>query len=204
MVCDHRDKILALIKETDWIEVKNKDGIIIRYRDTDQGRMFYSEAELNIPPATARRYLIPGGLRDKFLKKKPIKELKIIQQGDKYVLAHEVTYGILLGIISERDMVSVYGGEDECDFGAYMMSPSIEHPDYPPQAKPVRAFKYISGQLFMRVDGDPNKCVFHSVGLADLGGMVPVSIIQSFQPKMAFENITELKQAIANKFHEKN
>ena len=204
MICDHRDKVLALIKETDWIEVKNKDGVIIRYRDTDQGRMLYVEAELNIPPATARRYVTPGGLRDKFLKKKPIKELKVIQQADKYILAYEVIHSALLGIISERDVVSVYGGEDECDFGAYMMGPSIEHPDYPPQSVPVRAVKHISGQLFMRVDGDPNKCVLHSVRLVDLGGMVPVFVIQSYQPKMALDSMNELKQAIANKFHEKN
>ena len=202
MICDHRDKILTLIKGTDWIEAKNKDGIVITYRDTDQGRMFHIETELNIPPATARRYFTPGpkGLRDKF--QKGMKEFKVIHEADKYVIAHEVFAGNM--IISDRETVSVYGGEDECDIGAYMIHSSVQHPDYPPQAKPVRATKHIAGQMLLRVDGDLNKCVFHGVGLFDMGGKMPVSIIQSFQPKRMFENAVQLKQAITNKLHEKH
>ncbi|XP_065915776.1 stAR-related lipid transfer protein 5-like [Dysidea avara] len=203
MICDHRDKILAFIKETDWTEVKNKDGIRITYKDTGQGRMFHIETELNVPPATARRYFTPGpqGLRDKFARKN-IKDFKVVHEADKYIIAHEIFAGNM--IVSDRDMVCVYGGEDQCDIGAYMVHSSVEHPDCPPQPKPVRATKHIAGQMLLRVDGDPNKCVFHGVALVDMGGMMPASMVQSFQPKKMFENATQLKQAIANKFHEAN
>jgi len=33
--------------------------------------------------------------------------------------------------------VCVYGGEDDCDIGAYLMAPSIKLPDYSPQPKVV-------------------------------------------------------------------
>lgn len=206
MICNGRDRILAAIKETDWVEAKNKDGIRVTYRETDQGRMYHVETELDIPPATARRYFTPGpnGLRDKFIKKNPLKEFRVVQEEDKYFIAYEVLHALMLGVISERDCVSVFGGEDVSDIGAYMVSVSINHPDYPPQGSSVRLIKHITGQVLLRVDGEPNKCVLHGVGVVDMGGMIPVSIIQSFQPKMFFERITELKQAIANKFHEKN
>ncbi|XP_065908986.1 uncharacterized protein [Dysidea avara] len=204
IVCDHRDQILALIKETDWVEAKNKHGIRIMYRDTDQGRpgrMFHVEAELDVAPAIARQYFIPGpkGLRDKF--QNAIKQFKAIEETDNYIIAHEVIAGNF--IVSDRDTVCVYGGEDDSDIGAYLMGPSIEHPDYPCRGKPVRATKHIAGFVFLNVDGDPNKCVLHGVARIDLGGMVPLSIVRSFQPKRLFETISEVKQAIANKLHEK-
>jgi len=34
--------------------------------------------------------------------------------------------------------------------------------------------------------------------------MLPVSIVRSVQPKILFETISEVKQAIANKVHENN
>ena len=80
---------------------------------------------------------------------------------------------------------------------------SVEHPDYPPQSKPVRATKHLAGQLFFPVEGNPNKCVMHAVAQIDLGGMLPVSVISSFQPNFLFDNATQLKQAVAEKFHEK-
>jgi len=205
IICDHRDKILALIKETDWIEIKNKHGIRITYRDTDQGRpgrMFHVEAELNVPPATAKLYFTPGpkGVRDKF--QNNIRDVKVVTEADNYFIAHEVITGKL--IISDRDTVCLYGGEDDCDIGAYLMGPSVEHPDYPCQCKPVRATKHIAGFVFLRVDGNPNKCVLHGVARIDLSGILPVSIVRSVQPKLLFETISEVKQAIANKVHEKN
>jgi len=202
LVCEHRDKALEFIKETDWVESKNKDGIRITYKDTDQGRMFHGETELNVPPATARLYFTPGpnGLRDKV--QTNIKEVKVIQEGDKFFIVREVFAGNIM--ISDRDMVCVYGGEDDCDFGAYTMGPSVEHPDYPAQPKPVRATKHFAAFLFMRVDGDPNKSVLHVVIRMDMGGMVPVSVVQSFQPKKLFEMFTQTKKGIADKVHEKN
>lgn len=206
MIIEHRDKVMAVLKETDWVEAKNKNGIKISYRQTDTGKIFHLEVELDASPAIARRYVTPGpkGLRDKFSKKSPMKEFTVIEETEKYLIARDVLHGAMMGIIAERDMVSVYGGEDESEIGAYMMHPSIEHPDYPPQPKPVRAFKHLAGQLFFPVEGDPNKCVFHGVAQADLGGMLPASVIASFQPNAMFDNATQLKQAIINKFHEKN
>jgi len=84
------------------------------------------------------------------------------------------------------------------------MGPSVEHEDYPSQCKPVRATKHIAGFVFLRVDGDPNKCILHGVALIDLAGMLPVSIVRSLQPKLLFATISEVKQAIANKVHETN
>ena len=208
LICDHRDRVLALIKETDWIEETNKDGIRISYRETDKGRMVQVEAELDIPPATARRYVTPGpisnGLREKYVKKNPIKEIKVIQETDKYVIVYEVLNGLMGGIVAERDFVNVYGFEDDSDIGAYLICTSIEHPDYPPQWEPVRATMHVSGQMFLRVDGDPNKCAFHGVSVVDLGGMLPVALIQPVQSKMLFKGTAEMKQAIAKKFHEIN
>jgi len=204
IVCDHRDKVRDLIKETDWVETKNKDGIRITYKDTDQGRMFRGETELNIPPATARLFLIPGskGLRDKL--QTNIKSFKIIKEEEKYFVAHEVLAGNMM--ISDRDVVCVYGGEDGCDFGSYIMAPSVEHPDYPasPQSKVVRATKRLAGFVLKRVDGDPNKCTLHAVMQMDMGGKVPASVVQSVQPKRMFEMFTNVKKGIADKLHEKN
>ena len=205
LIVEHRDKVMAVLKETDWVEAKNKNGIKVSYKQTDKGKIFHLEVELDVSPAVGRRYVTPGskGLRDKFLKKNPIKEFKVIEETEKYFIAYEILHGAMMGMISERDVVSVYGGEDECEMGAYMAHFSIEHPDYPPQPKPVRAIKHLAGQLFFPVEGDPNKCVLHGVAQVDLGGMIPASIIASFQPNAMFDNATQLKQAIADKFHEK-
>ena len=205
LIVEHRDKVMAVLKETDWVEAKNKNGIKVSYKQTDKGKIFHLEVELDVSPAVGRRYVTPGskGLRDKFLKKNPIKEFKVIEETEKYFIAYEILHGAMMGMISERDVVSVYGGEDECEMGAYMVHFSIEHPDYPPQPKPVRAIKHLAGQLFFPVEGDPNKCVLHGVAQVDLGGMIPASIIASFQPNAMFDNATQLKQAIADKFHEK-
>jgi len=206
MIIEHRDKLLAILKETDWVEAKNKDGIKVSYKQADNGKIFHVEAELDASPVVARRYVIPGpkGLREKFLKKSPVREFKVIEEAEKYFIGYEVLHGGMLGIISERDTISVYGGEDDSEIGAYMVHFSIEHPDYPPQSKPVRAFKHLAGQLFFPVEGDPNKCILHGVAQIDLGGMLPMSIVGSFQPKIMYENVTQLKQAIADKFHERN
>jgi len=204
IVCDHRDKIQAFIKETDWAEVKNKDGIRITYKDTDQGRILHGVTELNVPPATAKLFFTPGpkGLRDKL--QSSVKDFKIIEEGEKYFITHEVLAGNFL--ISDRDIICLYGGEDDCDFGAYLMSPSVEHKDFPsnPKDKIVRATKSVAGFVFMRVDGDPNKCVLHGLIRMSMGGSVPVSVVQSFQPKRLTEMFTQVKQGIANKVHEKN
>jgi len=99
MICDHHDRILSLIKETDWVEAKNKDGIRISYRDTDKGRpgrMVHVEAELNVSPATAKQYftLGPKGVRDKF--QTNIKEVKVIKEADNYLITYEVIAGKLI------------------------------------------------------------------------------------------------------------
>ena len=205
-IIEHRDVVMAVLKETDWVEAKNKDGIKVSYKQGDKGKIFHLEVELDASPASARRYVTPGpmGLRDKFLKKNPIKEFKIIEKTGDYMIAHEIIHGAMLGIISERDVVSVYGGEDNCEFGAYMVHFSVEHPDYPPHSKPVRAIKHLAGQLFFAVEGNPNKCVLHAVIQVDLGGMLPVSVISSFQPNAMFDNATQLKQAVVEKLHEKD
>ena len=205
-IIEHRDVIMALLKETDWVEAKNKNGIKVSYKQAEKGKIFHLELELDTSPASARRYVTPGpkGLRDKFLKKNMIKEFKIIENTEKYMIAHEILHGAMLGIISERDVVNIYGGEDDSEIGAYMIHFSVEHPDYPPQPKPVRATKHLAGQLFFPVEGNPNKCVMHAVAQIDLGGMLPVSVISSFQPNFLFDFATQLKQAIVEKLHEKD
>ena len=206
VITEQREKIIAMLKETDWVEAKNKNGVKVSHRQTDKGKIFHLEVELDTSPAIARRYVTPGpkGLREKALKKHPIKEFNVIEENEKYLIVHEILHGAMLGIISERDVVSVYGGEDESDIGAYMINCSIEHPDYPPQSKPVRAIKHLGGQLFFPVEGDPNKCIMHGVMHVDLGGMLPASVISSFQPNVMLENGTQLKQAVIDKLHEKN
>lgn len=97
--------------------------------------MVHGEAKLDVSPATAKQYFTPGpkGVRDKF--QNSVKKVNIIQQADNYLLVHEVLPGN--AIISELDTVCVYGGEDDCDIGAYLMAPSIKLPDYSPQPKVV-------------------------------------------------------------------
>ena len=124
----------------------------------------------------------------------------MIEETEKYLIAHETLHGAMLGIISERDVVSIYGGEDDSEIGAYQINCSIEHPNYPPQSKPIRAFKHLGGQLFFPVERDPSKCVLHGVMQVDLGGMLPASVISSFQPNVMYENGIQIKQAV----HEKN
>jgi len=230
IICDHRDKILALIKDTYWFETMNEDGIKVTYRDTDlQGRIFHAETELDISPATAKRYFTPGpnGLRDKI--QGEVKEFKVIQEADNYIVAYEVHSSPNM-IVQDQDMVCVYGGEDECDFGAYIMGPSVKYrdpPPCPPQSSPrralqtvlaretmpstlqdsnsttVRATKHLAGFIFLRVDGDPNKCVLHGVIQMDLGGMIPVSMVHSFMPPRFLKMIRKVKQCVADKLHEK-
>ena len=207
MITEQRNTIMEVLKATDWVEAKNKGGVKVTYRQGEKGRIWHLEAELDCSPAIGKRYLTPGpkgGLREKYQKKSPLKDLKLVEDHDKYFIMHETLAGAMLGVISERDFVSVYGGEDESDNGAYLVQCSIEHPDYPAQPKPVRATKHILGDIFLPVEGDANKCIYHEVSLVDLGGMLPVSVINSFVSGTMHGTATELKQAIANKFHEKN
>ena len=79
----------------------------------------------------------------------------------------------MMGLISERDLICVYGWDTETeDKGAYILrkllndyttrikqmihsfvDPSIEHPKYPPKDKPVRAIKHAGGHFFFPVEG---------------------------------------------------
>ena len=206
LIIEQREKIIAVLKETDWIEAKNKNGVKVSYRQTDKGKIFHLEVELDASPAIARRYVTPGpkGLRGKALKKHPVKEFNMIEETEKYLIAYEIFHGAMLGIISDRDVVSVYGGEDESDIGAYMINCSVEHPNYPPQSKPVRAIKHLGGQLFFPVEGDPNKCIMHGIMHIELGGMLPAFVISSFQSSIMLEGGIHLKEAVIDKLHEKN
>jgi len=108
--------------------------------------MVHVEAELNVSPSY-RQTILHSWSHDKF--QTNIKEVKVIKEADNYLIAHEVIAGKL--IISDRDTVCLYGGEDDIDIGAYLMGPSVEHEDYPSHCKPVRATKHIAGFVFVLV-----------------------------------------------------
>ena len=207
-ITEQRDKVMAVLKEKEgWTEGKNKDGIVVSYKQTDKGRIWHVTAQLDCSPKVGKRYMIPvlkGGLREKFVKKSPLKDSKLVEDGENYYILHEILAGAMMGVISERDFVSVYGGEDEGENGAYLIQCSVEHPDYPAQPKPVRATKHLFGDVFLPVEGNPDKCIYHEVSQVDMGGMLPVSVLNSFLSGIMHGNTTELKQAVANKFHEKN
>ena len=208
-ITECRDNIMALLKEPQqWLEAKTSGDIQISYMQTDKGRMWHFETDLDVSPETGRRYVIPvaqGGLREKFrMLRSPYKEVKVIEDnardGKTYFILHEIMYGSL--ILTERDMINVYGGEDNSEIGAYMVHYSINHPNYPPHRKRVRMTTHFSGQFFFSVINNPNKCVFHSVSLVDNGGKLPVFLLNRFMPAGIHHYVIDLKLAIANKLHE--
>ena len=75
LIIEQRDKIMAVLKETDWVEAKNKSGIKVSYRQTEKGKIFHLEVELDTSPANAKGYVTPRpkGFREKVFKKHSIK-----------------------------------------------------------------------------------------------------------------------------------
>ncbi|XP_065910293.1 stAR-related lipid transfer protein 5-like [Dysidea avara] len=209
IIANHREELLTAMKATDWVETKNKDGIRITYRMTDKGKMFRCEYEVDASPKVSIRYCSPAkgplnGLREKF-RKSALKSVEIIEETEKYFITREVLGSAMMGLISERDLICVYGWDTETeDKGAYILHPSIEHPKYPPKDKPVRAIKHAGGHFFFPVEGNPDKSNVVVLIVLNMGGMLPVSVVDSFQTGAMFDFATQWKDAAAKKFHESN
>ena len=172
-----------------WKLLKDKDNIKIYSKlfkiTNEKGKevdniVFYTDATINFPAAEVNKQMHNYTLRSKWEKSlqkgKILKEEKLPNNID---LCDYYAYIKMPFIFSDRDIVlrsktwNDYLGEKDV-FLSHQKS--IEHPDYPPKEKPVRAIYENAGQYIKPIND--NQCKLYSIAKFDFKISTPVSMME--------------------------
>jgi hypothetical protein len=72
----------------------------------------------------------------------------------------------------------------------------VEHESCPKLKKFVRAQTYISGYYIQTIEKDPPKSKFCTISQTDIGGSIPLSLINAFSKKAPKEWINTFKKGL--------
>ena len=172
-----------------WKLQKDKDNIKIYSKlfkiTNDEGKevdniLFYADATINFPASEVNKQLHNYSLRAKW--EKSLKNGKILREErlpNNIDICDYYSYIKMPFFFADRDLVMRsktwidYLGQKDC-FLTHMKS--IEHPDYPPKEKPVRAIYENAGQ-YIKPIGD-NQCKYYSIGKFDFKISAPTSMLE--------------------------
>ena len=152
-----------------WKKQIDKNNIIVYSKlykvrndkgEEDDNAMFYTDATLDFPASVVNRQLNTYQLREKW--EESLKKGKLLNEedlGNGCKITDYYSYIKMPFIFADRDMVlrkkrwEDYQGEKDC---CLIQTHSIEHPDYPPKEKPVRALFENRGEYVKPIDD--NRC----------------------------------------------
>lgn len=178
--------------EEGWILSINKDKVKIYYKivklkdekDVEVDSLFfYADAIIDYPSVTAFKYINDFEFRREF--DDLYKQGKIIKeennQENNLKIIESYLYMKMPFMFSDRDFVvrkkiwSNYNNKKDC-FLIHIKS--IEHSDYPPKDKPVRA-RFINRAAYICPDEDDGHCKFYLGTCFDMKVNVGVSMMKS-------------------------
>lgn len=188
--------------KSDWKLQKDKDNIKIYSKlfkiFNDEGKevdniVFFTEATIDFPASEVNKQMHNYTLRSKWEKSlqkgKIIKEERLPNDID---ICDYYAYVKMPFIFADRDMVlrsktwCNYLGEKDC----YLTHlKSIEHPDFPPKEKPVRAIYENAGQYIKPISD--NQCKLYSIAKFDFKISAPVSMMEGKGSDGQFKGIKE-------------
>jgi len=173
-----------------WKKKVDKNNIIVYYKlyktrnekgeENDNG-MFYCDVTFDFPASKINRQLNNYEVRKKW--DKSLDKGKFINEenlGNGIIISDYYSYIKMPFIFDDRDMVvrkkrwENYQGETDC---VLCQVHSINHPDYPPKKKPVRAEMENRAEYIKPIDA--NKCKFYFVSKFDMKLSVPSSMMES-------------------------
>ena len=154
-------------------KIKNDKG------EEDDNIMLFTEATLDIPASEVIRQLAYEN-REKW--EESLKKGKLINQemGNGFKITDFYSYIKMPFIFADRDTVvrqktwENYQGEKDC---CLIQTHSIEHPDYPPKEKPVRAEIENSGNFVKPIS--ENKCKLYLYSKFNMKLSAPTSMMES-------------------------
>ena len=155
-------------------KVKNEKG------EENDNVMFYTEATLDFPASEVIRQLNVYDLRKKW--EKSLEKGKLLRDedlGNNIKICDYYSYIKMPFIFADRDLVVTkkmwydYQGEKDC---CLCQSHSIEHPDYPPKEKPVRASFDNRGEYVKPIDS--NKCKLYLATKFDMKLSIAASMME--------------------------
>lgn len=183
-----------LQKDKDNIKIYSKLFKIINSEGKEVDNIvFYTDATINCNASEVNRQLHDLSLRAKY--DKSLQKGKILKQehlSNNIDIAEYYMYIKMPFIFADRDAVirtktwNDYLGEKDC-FLSHLKS--IEHPDYPPKEKPVRAIYENGGQYIKPIN--ENQCKFYSISKFDFKISAPVSMMESSGSDGQFKGIKD-------------
>jgi hypothetical protein len=159
---------------TKLYKVKNDEG------GENDNVMLYTDATIDYPASEVIRHLNTYDLRKKW--EKSLEKGKLLKQedlGNNVSVTEYYSYIKMPFIFSDRDLVvrktvwNDYQGEKDC---CLCQLHSIEHPEYPPKEKPVRATFENRGEYVKPIDA--NKCKLYFVSKFDMKLSAPISMME--------------------------
>ena len=175
--------------KTGWKLQIDKDNIKVYSKlykiINDEGKevdniMFFTEATINHPASEVNKQLNTYSLRAKW--EKSLQKGKLIKEEDLPGNVHVKDYYAYIKmpfIFSDRDLVlrnktfNDYQGEKDCCLNHIK---SIEHPDFPPKDKPVRAIYENRGEYVKPIND--NQCKYYNITKFDMKLSAPVSMME--------------------------
>ena len=142
--------------------------------------MFYTEATIDFPASEVIRQLNVYDLRKKW--EKSLEKGKLLREedlGNNIKICEYYSYLKMPFIFADRDLVVTkkmwydYQGEKDC---CLCQCHSIEHPDYPPKEKPVRASFDNRGEYVKPIDA--NKCKLYLATKFDMKISIGASMME--------------------------
>ena len=175
--------------KTGWKLQIDKDNIKVYSKlykiINDEGKevdniMFFTDVTINFPASEVNKQLNTYSLREKW--EKSLQKGKLIKEeflpGGLH-LKEYYAYIKMPFIFSDRDLVlrkktwNDYQGEKDCTLSHLK---SIEHPDFPPKDKPVRAVYENRGEYVKPVND--NQCKLYIITKFDMKLSAPISMME--------------------------
>ncbi|XP_065836849.1 stAR-related lipid transfer protein 5-like [Oscarella lobularis] len=193
------ETLLRYARDQTWKVVKNSSGIAVacQHVPNRSERVYRGVGIVEAPPSQVLQYVTPSNDSPRKQWDTTSKEWNEIERIDEHTsIVQSVTKAAMAGFIKGRDFVDLVCRK-QLENGAYICAAvSVDHPGCPPTSSLVRGTNYHSGLVCFPVDGDPNKTELVFVVHSALGGMLPMSIVESALPSSIVKFITELRGAL--------
>jgi len=196
------DTVKGYHDSSGWTVVKSSRNITISGKPSPclehEGHLYRGEVELNCCPKTAWKYLDPlggqGSLRLRW--EKELKEVNVLKNiAENLVLQQSITNTMALGMVSSRELIYLVLRE-ETDDGFLACGLSVDDPNYPPQAKYVRAWTFPWANMVFAVPGKPDCARIVNYMHMDFKGNLPKNLIDKAMPTSMVASFDKLQDVL--------
>ncbi|XP_067930383.1 stAR-related lipid transfer protein 5-like [Watersipora subatra] len=192
-------------EESSWNLVKNyqKEGLIIHARPSDKfsGKIVRGEGLIEASPEECFKHCHPRPELTRTQWDSSIKTLEIAEmiqdQGwPEVYLLRTTTHSAGMGLISQRDFLDLIINVNN-DKMVGTMAESIASEKCPPHKDYVRGTNHYCGILCCRLPGEPNRTRLVYIAHSEIGGRLPVSVVNAAVPNAIYNFYAALKKQVA-------